>query len=133
MPDRFDHVTIAPADFEASLRFYRDILGWQVIEDRMANGTGRVTHLSSGAMRIVLIGAKSPVGQAAADAASGAHAPVLHLDIHDAEARFARIPAGAHVVSAPASNHAGQRCFTLRDPDGNLLTFVELRQRTPRA
>lgn len=132
MPDRFDHVTIAPADFDASLRFYRDVLGWQVIEDRTANGGGRSMLLSSGAIRIALIGAKLPPGQVAPAAAASAHAPVLHLDIHDADARFARIPAGPHVVSAPASNHAGQRCFTLRDPDGNLLTFVELRQRAQR-
>lgn len=131
MPDRFDHATIAPADFEASLRFYRDILGWQVIEDRTVNGGTRNAQLSSGAMRIALIGAK-PTGGPSAPVASNAHAPVLHLDIHDADARFARIPAGEHVVSAPASNHAGQRSFTLRDPDGNLLTFVELRQRAQR-
>jgi catechol 2,3-dioxygenase-like lactoylglutathione lyase family enzyme len=132
MPDRFDHVTIAAADFEASLRFYREILGWQVIEEQRTADGMHTAQLSSGAIRIILTGYKRTSGEAVAAIQSSPHAPVLHLDIHDADARFARIPPGDHVVVPPTSNHAGLRCFTLRDPDGNLLTFIEMRQRAQR-
>ena len=58
------------------------------------------------------------------------HAPTLHLDIHDADKRFAQIPAGNHVVQPPEENQWGSRWFVLRDPDGNLIAFDEMRQRS---
>ena len=31
--DRFDHLFIAPGSYDASLRFYRETLGWRVVDE----------------------------------------------------------------------------------------------------
>ncbi len=129
MPDRFDHLYIEPADFDASLTFYRQILGWQVMSEWKDSQGTRGVQLSGGAIRLVL--AEHPrCGERASG--TGAHAPVIHLDIHDADARFARIPPGEHIITAPENNHWGTRWFVVRDPDGNRLAFNEMRQRAHR-
>jgi uncharacterized glyoxalase superfamily protein PhnB len=55
--------------------------------------------------------------------------PVLHLDIHDIDARFKALPSGTHVVRKPEATHWGTRWFVVRDPDGNLIAFEEIRPR----
>jgi catechol 2,3-dioxygenase-like lactoylglutathione lyase family enzyme len=128
MSDRFDHLYIEPADFDASLRFYREILGWRVVTEWKNTGGSRGVQLSGGGIRLVL--AEPANHPATSDAPTpGSHAPVIHLDIHDADSRFAQIPPGSHVVTAPEDNHWGTRWFVVRDPDGNRLAFNERRQK----
>jgi len=126
MPDRFDHLYIEPADFDASLKFYREVLGWQVMSEWRSGSGSRGVQLSGGAIRLVLAEHSGLVTPRPGDRS---HAPVIHLDIHDADARFAKIPPGDHIVTAPENNHWGTRCFVVRDPDGNRLAFNEMRQR----
>ena len=126
MPDRFDHLYIEPADFDASLKFYRQVLGWQVMSEWRGSDGGRGVQLSGGAIRLVLA---EHAGTATSSAKDLSHAPVIHLDIHDADARFAKIPPGDHIAIAPENNHWGTRWFVVRDPDGNRLAFNEMRQK----
>jgi catechol 2,3-dioxygenase-like lactoylglutathione lyase family enzyme len=119
MNDRFHHLYIEPTDFDASLAFYRDTLGWSITEEWGGNGGGRGAVLSGGGMKIVIAERKGATG-------SG---PSVHLDIHDIDARFAALPKGAHVVSEPADTHWGTRWFVVRDPDGNLIAFEELHRK----
>ena len=115
MADRFHHVFIAPADFDKSLKFYRDALGWTVTRSWGDNGSVRGAVLSGGGVEVVIASEPDfPKGR-----------PVLHLDIHDIDARFKTIPAGGHVVKPPESTPWGTRWFVLRDPDGNLIAFEE--------
>jgi catechol 2,3-dioxygenase-like lactoylglutathione lyase family enzyme len=125
MNDRFHHLFIKPADFDASLAFYRDVLGWSVNETWGGNGSGRGAVLSGGGVKVVL--GERPAG-AAAGAEDGAR-PDVHLDIHDIDARFRMLPKGAHVVVEPESTHWGTRWFVVRDPDGNLIAFEEVHGR----
>jgi len=125
MIDRFDHLYIEPADYEASLGFYRDVLGWTVTEHWGANGGSRGAVLSGGGMKIVI--AERDAAGKPADA-SGAR-PRVHLDIHDIDARFEALPKGAHVVTEPEKTHWGTRWFVVRDPDGNLIAFEEVHVR----
>jgi catechol 2,3-dioxygenase-like lactoylglutathione lyase family enzyme len=125
MNDRFHHLFIKPADFDASLAFYRDVLGWSVSETWGGNGSGRGAVLSGGGVKVVL--GERPA-EALADAADGAR-PNVHLDIHDIDARFRTLPKGAHVVVEPESTHWGTRWFVVRDPDGNLIAFEEVHGR----
>jgi uncharacterized glyoxalase superfamily protein PhnB len=64
-----------------------------------------------------------------ADGGLGACRPNVHLDIHDVDARFSKIPKGAHVVKEPEETHWGTRWFVVRDPDGNLIAFEEVHGR----
>ena len=125
MNDRFHHLFIKPADFDASLAFYRDVLGWSVSETWGGNGSGRGAVLSGGGVKVVL--GERPA-EAIADAKDGGR-PNVHLDIHDIDARFRTLPKGAHVVVEPESTHWGTRWFVVRDPDGNLIAFEEVHAR----
>ena len=118
MADRFHHLFIAPTDFDRSVAFYRDVLGWKVTRKWGGNGAGRGIVLSGGGIEVAL-----------AEKSGGAPRPTIHLDIHDIDARFKSLPPGTHVVTKPEATPWGTRWFVLKDPDGNLIAFEELRPR----
>lgn len=123
MSDRFHHLYIDSADFDASLAFYRDVLGWSVTESWGGQGAPRGAALSGGGTKLV-------IGERAAQGGAGLGAvPRVHLDIHDLEARFARLPKGTHVVRPPEDTAWGTRWFVVRDPDGNLIAFEQFHGR----
>lgn len=117
MIDRFHHLFIAPSNFDASLAFYRDVLGWVVTDTWGGNGSDRGVILSGGGVKVV-IAEKASIGE------DGTR-PQLHLDIHDIDKRFGAMPKGAHVVKAPEETHWGTRWFVVKDPDGNVIAFEE--------
>jgi catechol 2,3-dioxygenase-like lactoylglutathione lyase family enzyme len=123
MNDRFHHLFIRPADFDASIRFYRDVLGWSVTEEWGDAASGRGATLSGGGVKVVL------AERHESDAVNGASRPNMHLDIHDIDKRFKSLPKGAHVVAEPQATHWGTRWFVVRDPDGNLIAFEEVHGR----
>jgi predicted enzyme related to lactoylglutathione lyase len=124
MIDRFHHLYIQPTDFEASMAFYRDVLGWTVTQNWGGNGSGRAAMLSGGGIKLVLAERAEPPPRAKGGADSTR--PMVHLDIHDIDARFRALPKGGHIVSEPAATDWGTRWFVVRDPDGNLLAFEEV-------
>lgn len=127
MIDRFHHLFIEPSDFDASLAFYRDILGWAVTDDWGGSGSTRGATLSGGGIKVVV--AERPVDtRSRINPTQGARFNV-HLDIHDIDARFRAIPKGDHIVIEPEPTHWGTRWFVVRDPDGNLIAFEELHGR----
>jgi len=119
MIDRFHHVFIRPADFDRSLAFYRDTLGWAVTDSWGNAAEGRGAILSGGAMKVVIAERHKGEGDSAAR-------PQVHLDIHDIDARFNAMPKGDHVVAPPEATHWGTRWFLVRDPDGNVIAFEEV-------
>jgi hypothetical protein len=46
-PDRFDHIFIQPSSFDASLAYYRDVLGWSVQFAWGGNGAPRGAGLAA--------------------------------------------------------------------------------------
>jgi predicted enzyme related to lactoylglutathione lyase len=117
MIDRFHHVYITPGEYEASLAFYRDVLGWTVTRDWGGRGLDRGTILSGGGMKVVI--SERPIA-----VTNGK--PVVHLDIHDIDARFQSLPKGTHVVREPEPTPWGTRWFVVKDPDDNLIAFEEV-------
>jgi catechol 2,3-dioxygenase-like lactoylglutathione lyase family enzyme len=118
--DRFHHVLITPADYEASLAFYRDRLGWTATRS-WGEGPARGTMLSGGGMKVILTA--SPI------AGFPAGRPHLHLENHDIDKRFADLRDGVEAVIAPGPTPWGTRWFVVRDPDGNLIAFEEVHGR----
>ena len=123
MIDRFHHLFIQPADFDASFRFYRDVLGWTVSKEWGDKAKGRGVILSGGGVEVVLAERQE------SNASDGAARPNVHLDIHDIDKRFKALPKGAHVVAEPQATKWGTRWFVVRDPDGNLIAFEEIHGR----
>ena len=123
MIDRFHHLFITPEDFEASLAFYRDVLGWSVTTTWGGEGKGRGVALSSGGVKVVIA---ERAAESTAEEGLGSARPNVHLDIHDVDKRFGNLPKGAHVVRPPEDTHWGTRWFVVKDPDGNLIAFEEI-------
>ena len=125
--DRFDHLFFSPRDFEVSRKFYVETLHWQVMSEWTDNHGKKGVILNGGGVRVML--AERHDNDKIQNSVAP-HAPTLHLDIHDADKRFAQIPAGNHIVQPPTDNQWGSRWFVLQDPDGNLIAFDEMRQRS---
>jgi uncharacterized glyoxalase superfamily protein PhnB len=131
------HATMLPhTDPEASLAFYRDVLGFEV-----RNDVGR------GAMRWITLG---PAGQPetsivltppavdpgitdderrtiAEMMAKGTYAMIL-LATKDLDGAFERVAAsGAEVVQEPTEQPYGVRDFAVRDPAGTLIRVNQQR------
>jgi catechol 2,3-dioxygenase-like lactoylglutathione lyase family enzyme len=123
--DRFHHLFIRPADYDASLAFYRDVLGWSVTDTWGGQGQERGCMLSGGGVKVVLA---ERVPESSGNGGDGAR-PHVHLDIHDIDKRFSAMPKGGHVVAPPQSTHWGTRWFVVRDPDGNVIAFEEVHGR----
>ena len=128
--DRFDHLFFCPRDFDASRKFYVELLGWQVMSEWTDNQGKKGVLLSGGGVKVVLAQSHAEDDQDEVHNREAPHSATLHLDIHDADKRFAQIPGGDHIVQPPQNNHWGTRWFVVRDPDGNLIAFNEMRQKS---
>ncbi|KZB86682.1 VOC family protein [Amycolatopsis regifaucium] len=125
------HASFLPADdLEASLSFYRDILGFEVREE----DPGRVLVGAPGQPR-TSIALQSPVADPelteeervtiAELMAKGTYATIL-LATRDLNATFDRIQAtGADVVQEPIDQPHGVRDCAFRDPAGTLVRIEQ--------
>jgi len=131
------HASSLPHDDpDASLAFWRDILGFEVRQD-----------VGSGQMRWITVGPKDQPGTSillappAADPgvtdderrtiaemmAKGTYGWIM-LATHDLDGTFERLEAsGAEVVQEPIEQPYGVRDCAFRDPAGNLIRIQELR------
>ncbi|MFJ8011507.1 VOC family protein [Streptomyces sp. NPDC096339] len=132
------HWTFLPhTDPEASLAFYRDVLGFEVRND-----------VGQGAMRWITVGPAGRPGTSivleppAADPgiteeerrtivemmAKGTYARIV-LGTEDLDGTFARLKAGgAEFVQEPTEQPYGGRDCAFRDPAGNLIRINEVRR-----
>lgn len=120
--DRFDHVFIEPASFDASLAFYRDTLGWATRFAWGDAGQPRGACLSSGAMTVVIAERHAAADHSKSHGIHGTR-PTVHLAVDDLDARYAELRSAA--LFAPEATHWGTRWFVARDPDGNLIAFEQ--------
>jgi len=142
-----DHTAIVVASTDASLRFYRDLLGLRVAGESVNHGTEQEhLNLVAGArLRITALrgdggpgvefleylsptdGRPAPPDLAANDLAYW-RITLRDLEVVETaaklEERGARIDSGA-VVSLPAEEIGFRRGLLARDPDGHGLLFVE--------
>ncbi|MBF4573072.1 VOC family protein [Herbiconiux sp. VKM Ac-1786] len=131
------HSTFLPQnDPEASLAFYRDVLGFEVRNDVGYAGLRWITvgPVGQPATSVVLYPPQAGPGLTdaeretiAAMMAKGTYATLI-LATPDLDAAFDRIvAAGAEVVEEPTDQPYGVRDSAVRDPAGNLLRIQESR------
>ncbi len=124
-------------DPDASLAFYRDTLGFEVVNDVGYEGMRWITIGPAGqpgSASIVLYppaatpGATDDERRTIAEMmAKGTYASI-NLATADLDATFERLRAGgAEVVQEPTEQPYGIRDSAFRDPAGNLLRIQELR------
>jgi predicted enzyme related to lactoylglutathione lyase len=131
------HSSFLPHDDpDASLAFYRDILGFEVRNDVGYNGMRWITVGPAGqpGMSIVLHPPAATPGLTADERrtiaemmAKGTYAMVI-LATRDLDATFERLQAsGADVIQEPTAQPYGIRDCTFRDPAGNHIRINEVR------
>ncbi|HZQ78366.1 MAG TPA: VOC family protein [Acidimicrobiia bacterium] len=106
-------VLYRPVDYEASVAFYRDVLGLHIFREW---GTGTVFFLGGGLLELSRSG-----GRVTDDKLS------LWLHVRGVDAEFNRLAgAGVDVVEAPVDEPWGLREARIRDPDGLMLVLIEI-------
>jgi len=125
-------------DKDASLAFYRDLLGFEVRNDVGYNGMHWITvgHPDQPGMSLVLHPPAADPGITDDERrtitemmAKGTYA-ILTLATQDLDVTFARLEAsGADIVQEPIKQPYGVRDCAVRDPAGNLLRINEVQNR----
>ena len=122
--DRFDHIFIEPSNCDASLTFYRDILGWKVQFSWGETGSPRGAGLNSGQMMVVLAEDHPADDKSKSHGINGTR-PTVHLAVEDIQARYAEVSRSGKALFPPQVNHWGTKWFVAKDPDGNLIAFEQ--------
>ena len=132
------HTTVLPhTDPDASLTFYRDVLGFEVRTD-VGHGTMRwITVGPPGQPDTSILLAPPAVDPGITDEerrtiaemmAKGTYGWIL-LATHDLDGTFEKVQAGdAEVVQEPTEQPYGVRDCAFRDPAGNMVRIQELRR-----
>ncbi|NOV98038.1 VOC family protein [Isoptericola halotolerans] len=130
------HTTFLPhTDPDASLAFYRDLLGFELTQD-VGQGTMRWLTLVSPAQRDVRLVLTPPAADPGVTEderrtiaelmAKGSYQSII-LGTHDLEGVFDRLQAAdAEVVSEPTEQPWGVRDCAFRDPAGNMVRIDEV-------
>jgi uncharacterized glyoxalase superfamily protein PhnB len=124
MSDTFDHFFVAPANFERTLAFYRDALGWRVDFSWGGEGEPRGAQLNGGAVRVVIAEQHDANDRSWSHGINGRR-PTLHLRVEDLDRRYAQLPNGTEIVVRPERTHWGTRWFVVKDPDDNLIAYEQ--------
>lgn len=125
--DRFDHLFIEPSSFDATLRFYRDQLGWSESFSWGGGGAPRGVGLSGGGVSLVLAERHAAQDHSKSHGINGVR-PTVHLVVEDLEARYRELAAQGLPLFAPETTHWGTQWFVVRDPDGNLVAYEQARR-----
>ncbi|MFF2888716.1 VOC family protein [Paenibacillus sp. NPDC057967] len=104
---------IATADMEAGQRFYRDVLGLELLMDH-----GWIaTYGSEDQMQVQI--------SVATEGGSGTAVPDLSIEVDDVDEAYSRcVHAGYAVEYGPADEPWGVRRFYVRDPFGKLVNVL---------
>lgn len=115
---------LAVTDLQTSLSWYCDIAGFTLAETRERDGVIAGVTLVAGSERVIL-------RQAGLEYEGAERTDGVRLELRtsqDVDALAAGVLArGGSLVSGPERASSGERCFTLVDPDGLVLTIVSER------
>lgn len=124
----FNHAGIYVSDLEASVRFYRDLLGFDVVTTFKMPGDWPITYLRSGGGQVELL-ARPNVRRPDAPADPGMNAGIRHIGFKtdDLEAVAARLrSAGVTFKSEPRAAGSGiGRLMFVYDPDFNEVEIIQ--------
>jgi catechol 2,3-dioxygenase-like lactoylglutathione lyase family enzyme len=124
----FNHAGIYVSDIEASLHFYRDLLGFEVVTSFKMPGDWPITYLRSGAGQIELLGRPNVLRPAAPpDLGWGAGIRHIALKTNDLDGVAERLHASGVTFKSeprPAGSGIGRLMFVY-DPDFNEVEIIQ--------
>jgi catechol 2,3-dioxygenase-like lactoylglutathione lyase family enzyme len=135
MPPHAHHVGLTVADLERAVTFYRDALGFDVLDrftvdgEAFATGVGvddaaaQFVHLDAGSVRLELV-EYEPEGAAHTDDINQPGTAHVGIAVDDVDAVYDSLPADVETLSAPQTTATGTRILFVRDPAGNLVELL---------
>lgn len=113
---------LRPADPDASLAFYRDVLGLAISREFPG---GTVFFLGNGLLEVSASPAGAPDGHGDPDPASGGLR--LWLQVRDLDATHRELAdAGVTILREPREEPWGLHEMWVADPDGTRIVFVQI-------
>ena len=115
------------SDIEASLAFYRDALGFDVVSPEELVSEWRWATIRAGAVELMLSesGGETGLKKDIDPHADVSWPSILYFYPEDLDALHARVVAAGCRPTALEVMHYGMREFSLQDPDGHMLSFGE--------
>ncbi len=121
---KFDHIFIAPKDWDKSFHFYNNILGWKVVSTWGEGTEERGAVLKAdGGMTVVIAEEHENKGDDAWEKGINGHRPTVHLKVENVDTLAKNLKDKSIVVIPPQDIHWGGRWTVLKDPDDNLIAF----------
>jgi catechol 2,3-dioxygenase-like lactoylglutathione lyase family enzyme len=136
------HTAISTADIERSLRFYCDLLGFELIYSSAwqvgTKGADRITGLKDSSARLAMLKAgnacieifqySSPQAKSAEPMRPVCDHGITHicLDVADIDAEYERLKNAGMMFHCPPQGVGGLRATYGRDPDGNVVELLEV-------
>jgi len=140
------HVGIATSDIERSIRFYRDLLGMELvgsvsqIDDKevynyifaLPKVKAKGAMLRIGDMHVELWEFQRPRGKAGDPRQPVNDARINHIafEVADVEKEYARLKAAGVSFHHPPEDFGGPKAVYGRDPDGNVFELIEWARRS---
>ncbi len=131
MKIRPDHAGISVADLEASVAWYRDMLGFDLLREvDIPEGHGRVALIKNGAfiLELFCVPGAAPLPEErrhpATDLLTHGMKHVAYA-VPDIGVLMSELKAKGVDVAWDIAVHDGDRCSFVRDNSGNLVEFVE--------
>lgn len=131
------HTGLVVTDLEEALSFYRDALGFDVVEEFTLSGDGIGTaigidgvsgdfaHLDVGGSRLELIEYEPAGEDARPDAINQIGATHLGFEVEDIDNFYAELPDDTEPISGPQEVDIGVEVLFFSDPDGNFVEVLE--------
>jgi catechol 2,3-dioxygenase-like lactoylglutathione lyase family enzyme len=139
------HTAISTADLERSVRFYRDLLGFEEIFtsgwERGADRADKITGLTDSSARLVMLKAgnayieifqySSPQARAGDPNRPACDHGITHLclDVRDIQAEYERLKTAGMAFHCPPQETGGVSATYGRDPDGNIVELLEVKDK----
>ena len=112
--------SLTVADIRASLRWYRDVMGFTIDREFEREGVLRAVSIRAGSVRLLL---SQDTGARGAERVKGKGFSLQLTTPQDIDALAAGIVARGAAMDTPPSDMMGVRFFRLRDPDGFRFTI----------
>lgn len=124
---RLDHVSLSVRDAERSLRFYRDLLGFPLVQTADLTGGGKLYYLEAGAGRIELLHRPATVADYTPAPASQADIAHFCVQVEDLDACLAHLEAaGVRFQGEKRTSSSGRGTIQyVLDPDGLPIEMME--------
>ncbi|MFC7205304.1 VOC family protein [Haloferax namakaokahaiae] len=131
------HVGLTVSDRTDSLKFYRDILDFEVVNELSFEGgafgtavgvpdaSAEFSVLDAGEFRLELIEYQDPISHAEHPRLNQPGTNHLGITVEDLDAFLANVPSNVPQLSEPQVTPTGNCIVFLRDPDGNLIELLE--------